>query len=127
MHINSQVFKGLQEIEGISGVSILNDMGEVIHSSIKEVDINELASFLSGISSILTSDKHLGATNKITLKSPKDENLVIHIVGDKIVASTLFHKVSCIVVSQKIERLLEEYTEAQSVNALMETPYFNYA
>ena len=126
MNINRQVFNSLQQIEGVSGVSILNDMGEIIHSSIKEADINELASFLSGVSSILARDKHLGEISKVTLKSPKGENLVVHMIDDKIVASTLSHKTSCTIISQKIELLLEEYTEVQSTNMLMDTPSFSY-
>ncbi len=122
MYIDKQVFKGLQQLEGVSGVSIIDNMGEILHSTIKEADINELASFISSISSILASDKHLGEVNKITLKSPKGENLIVHIMDDKIVVSTLSHKASCTITSQKIGLLLEEYTEVRSINARMNTP-----
>jgi len=128
MYIDKQVFQSLQQIKGISGVSILNNMGEILHSTIKQRDTNELASFLSGVSSILASDQYLGKASKIILKSPKDENIVIYMMDDKTIAVILAHKTSCTVVSQKIALLLEEYTEIQSINAKMDTtPYLSHA
>jgi predicted regulator of Ras-like GTPase activity (Roadblock/LC7/MglB family) len=105
--MDNQTFNQLQKIKGISGVSILDDMGATIHTTIKDPQLNEVAGFLAGIGSLLENDLKLGKASRIVLKSPKDDSVIIHIT-DENNAIALFapRKLASSIISRKIENII---------------------
>lgn len=116
--MDKQAFDQLQKIQGISGVSILDDMGATLHTTMKDPQLNEIAGFLAGIGSLLEKDLKLGKPSRIILKSPKDDSVIIHITDDNN-AIALFapHKLASSIISRKIENIIGVIEENGS-NAL---------
>jgi hypothetical protein len=108
--MDKQIFSQLQAIKGISGVSMLDDMGATLETTLTDSQLNEVAGFLTGIGSLLEKDLKLGKPSKIVLKSPTDHSVIIHISNDNS-AIALFapHKLASSIISSKIERIIGVY------------------
>ena len=104
--MDKQTFDQLQKIKGISGVSILDDMGATLHTTMKDPQLNEVAGFLAGIGSLLESNLKLGKPSRIILKSPKDDSVIIHISDDNTVALFAPRRLASSIISRKIESII---------------------
>ncbi len=104
--MDKQTFDRLQKIKGISGVSILDDMGATLHTTIKDPQLNEIAGFLAGIGSLLEDNLKLGKPSRIVLKSPKDDSVIIHIIDNDTVALFAPRRLASSIISRKIESII---------------------
>lgn len=105
--MDKQIFEQLEQIKGISGISMLDDMGATLRTNVQDPLFNELAGFLTGISSLLENDPTLGKPSKIILKSPEDDTFIIHITR-KNIAVALFspRKLASSIISRKVESII---------------------
>ncbi|MCK5903251.1 MAG: hypothetical protein KAG28_08895 [Cocleimonas sp.] len=108
--MSDYIFKQLNKIEGLSAVSILSEMGEVILSSIKVPQTNEFLGFLLGIGNMLSDDTNLGKMHHILLKSPRDETILLHFSEQYYIAALLSCPKSSPIISKKIETILKHST-----------------
>ncbi|HFC93361.1 MAG TPA: hypothetical protein ENJ51_11185 [Leucothrix mucor] len=105
--MDKQTFDQLQKIKGISGVSILDDMGATLHTTMKDPQLNEIAGFLAGIGSLLENNLKLGKPSRIVLKSPKDDSVILHISNsDNTVALFAPRRLASTIISRKIESII---------------------
>lgn len=110
--MDKKIFGQLQKIKGISGVSILDDMGATLHTTMKDHQLNEIAGFLAGIGSLLEKDLKLGKPSRIILKSPKDDSVIIHINDDNnAVALFAPRRLASSLISRKIENIIGVWNE----------------
>lgn len=95
------------KINGVTGVSLTNDMGELIDSTILDDELNEFIAFLSGITPSIQESANLGEIHRVMLRGPKDENLTIFVENDRSLGVTSQRKTSVPALSQQIQDMLQ--------------------
>ncbi len=95
------------KINGVTGVSLTNDMGELIDSTVLDEDLNEFIAFLSGITPSIQDAANLGEIHRIMLRGKGDDNLTVFVEDDRSLGVTSLHKTSVPALSQQIEDMLQ--------------------
>lgn len=95
------------ELQGVNGVTLTNSIGDLLHSTIDDDDINEFVAFLSGITPTLEEVSGMGTINRIMLRGPKDENLTVFVERERSLGVSSDKGVSVPALSQKIEDMLQ--------------------
>ncbi len=95
------------KINGVTGVSLTNDMGELIDSTVLDEDLNEFIAFLSGITPSIQDAANLGEIHRIMLRGKNDDNLTVFVEEDRSLGVTSLHKTSVPALSQQIEDMLQ--------------------
>lgn len=97
----------VDKIQGVTGVSLSNDMGELIDSTIDDDDMNEFIAFLSGITPSIEETANLGEIHRIMLRGTHDDNLTVFVEDEKSLGVTSLQKASVPALSQQIEDMLQ--------------------
>jgi len=97
----------IAQLKGVSGVSLSNAYGEMLHSTIDDEDVNEFIAYLSGITPSLEEAADLGRIHRIMLRSPSDDNLTVFVEKEKALGVSSAHKVSVPALSQQVEDMLQ--------------------
>ena len=95
------------KINGVTGVSLANDLGELIDSTVLDEDLNEFIAFLSGITPAIQDAANLGEIHRIMLRGTDDDNLTVFVEEERSLGVTSLHKTSVPALSQQIEDMLQ--------------------
>lgn len=105
--LNENSLEQIAQLKGVSGVSLSNAYGEMLHSTIDDEDVNEFIAYLSGITPSLEEAADLGRIHRIMLRSPSDDNLTVFVEKEKALGVSSAHKVSVPALSQQVEDMLQ--------------------
>lgn len=106
MNLNENLLQNIQEIPGVSNVSSIDEYGELLYSTEQNTDITSFISFVSGMNETLEEEMQVGSFNKMIIRGPKDDNLIIFKDQDSILAVQTERKSPAIVISKKLDTLL---------------------
>ncbi len=104
---NDEVIGRIQELRGVTGIMLSDDMGEILHSSIEDEEITDFSAFLASVTPIIEESLGMGSINRVTLKSPKDDNLNFFIETEQSLTIASNRRVSIPVLTQQIEDVLQ--------------------
>lgn len=107
MQLSEQSMRSVIKIQGVTGVSLANDVGELIDSTIQDDDMNEFIAFISGLTPAIEGTADMGDIRRIMLRGPKDENLTVFVEAEHSLGVTSERKASVPAISQQIEDTLQ--------------------
>ena len=107
MNLTRSSMEAVEKIQGVTGVTLTNDMGELIDSSIHDESLNELIAFISGMTPSLEEIAGLGEIHRIMLRGPKDDNLTVFVEAERSLGVVSERKKSIPALSQQIEDMLQ--------------------
>ncbi len=107
MNLTRNSMQAVEKIQGVTGVSLTSDMGELIDSSINDESMNELIAFISGITPSLEEVADLGPIHRIMLRSPRNDNLTVFVEDERSLGVLSTRKTSIPALSQQIEDMLQ--------------------
>lgn len=107
MNLTRSSMEAVEKIQGVTGVTLTNDMGELIDSSIHDESLNELIAFISGMTPSLEEIAGLGEIHRIMLRGPKDDNLTVFVEAERSLGVISERKKSIPALSQQIEDMLQ--------------------
>ncbi len=107
MNLTRSSMEAVEKIQGVTGVTLTNDMGELIDSSIHDESLNELIAFISGMTPSLEEVAGLGEIHRIMLRGPKDDNLTVFVESERSLGIISERKKSIPALSQQIEDMLQ--------------------
>ena len=91
---------------GVSGIMVTNPHGELLHSTIKDAQLNIFMGFLSEIIPALEETLQLGSVQHILLKSPQSSNLGLVACEHQAVGFMTRPKASLHGIAQQMDRVL---------------------
>ncbi|HFC91386.1 MAG TPA: hypothetical protein ENJ51_01090 [Leucothrix mucor] len=106
-NLDENTMQQVATLQDVEGVTLTNSYGELLHSTIKDDDINEFIAFLSGITPALEDASGMGAISRIMLRGPLDENLTIFVEKERSLGVSSDKAISVPALSQKIEDMLQ--------------------
>lgn len=107
IQLTEKSMAAVSKINGVTGVSLSNDMGELIDSTIMDDDLNEFIAFLSGITPTIQDTAGLGEIHRIMLRGAGDDNLTVFVEDERSLGVTSSNKTSVPALSQQIEDMLQ--------------------
>lgn len=107
MNLTRSSMEAVEKIQGVTGVTLTNDMGELIDSSIDDESLNELIAFISGMTPSLEEMAGLGEIHRIMLRGPRDDNLTVFVEAERSLGVISERKKSIPALSQQIEDMLQ--------------------
>ncbi|CAA6808830.1 MAG: Unknown protein [uncultured Thiotrichaceae bacterium] len=107
MRLTEKSMRSVMKIQGVTGASLANDVGELIDSTIQDDDINEFIAFISGLTPAVQAIADMGEIHRIMLRGSKDENLTVFVEAEHSLGVTSERKASVPAISQQIEDTLQ--------------------
>ncbi|HIO93288.1 MAG TPA: hypothetical protein EYG68_10675 [Leucothrix mucor] len=107
LNLDEKTLGNVATLEGVNGVTLTNSIGELLHSTINDDDINEFIAFLSGITPVLEEASNMGTIHRIMLRGPDDDNLTVFVEQERSLGVSSSKAVSVPALSQKIEDMLQ--------------------
>lgn len=107
IQFDESMLDSIKQLDGITGVTLSNSMGELLQSTIKDEEVNELIAFLSGITPEIETTLNRGKIHRIMLRSPHDDNLTIFVEQEKSLGVSSNRRKSVQVLSQQVEDMLQ--------------------
>lgn len=104
--LNTGLLKDVSTVLGVSGMTLTNPMGELLHSTIEDEHLNEFIAFLSGTLPMLEEVLGLGAIHHVLLKSPQNSNLSLFSRQGQSLGIVSRPKASLHGIAQQMESLL---------------------
>ncbi len=104
---NENTLATVMKVDNVTGTSLSSSMGELLHSTIKDEELNEFIAFLSGIAPDIQNTLNRGKINRIMLRSPHDDNLTVFVEDDQSLGVTSDRRKSVQALSQQIEDMLQ--------------------
>lgn len=77
MSIDANGLQSLRDLPTVTGLLHIDEYGEPLFSSIDDVELTEYISFVAGMNETITEQSDIGAINKIIMKGPHEENLIL--------------------------------------------------
>jgi signal recognition particle receptor subunit beta len=105
--LNQKAMSAISGLNGVTGVSITNNMGELIDSTIDDESLNHFIAYLTGLSPNLTEAAELGPINRIMLRGPEDNNLTVFVEDERSLGVFSERSVSVPSLSQQVEDMLQ--------------------
>lgn len=105
--LNQKAMGAINGLNGITGVSIANEMGELLDSTIDDETLNQFIAYLSGITPNLVEIAELGPINRIMLRGPADDNLTVFVEDDRSLGVCSERSISVPALSQQVEDMLQ--------------------
>lgn len=106
MNLTDNLIQNIQAIPGVSTISSIDEYGELLYSTEPNIDITSFISFVSGMNEALEEEMQLGSFQKMIIRGPKDDNLIIFNGQGAILAVQTERKSPAIVISKKLDTLL---------------------
>ncbi|MCK5726697.1 MAG: ATP/GTP-binding protein [Thiotrichaceae bacterium] len=94
-------------IDNVTGVTLSNDVGDLIDSTIVDDELNDFMAFLSGMTPVVEDALKMGNIHRIMLRGPDEENLTLFVEESRTLGVTSANKVSVAALSQQVEDLLQ--------------------
>lgn len=107
IQLTEKSMKQVLQINGVTGVTLTNSMGELLHSTIDDDQMNEFIAFLSGITSGFENNNSFGEVHRIMLRGPKDDNLTVFVEEERSLGVRSDKRMSVPALSQQIEDKLQ--------------------
>lgn len=104
---NETALAEVTKFDNVTGATITNSMGELLHSTIKSDELNEFIAFLSGVTPEIENILNRGKIHRIMLRSPRDENLTIFVEKERSLGVSSNRRKSVQALSQQIEDMLQ--------------------
>jgi signal recognition particle receptor subunit beta len=105
--LDKDSMKMVSGIKGVSGVTLTNSMGELLHTTINDDEMNEFIAFLSGITPSFEETLGMGEIHRIMLRGPYDDNITVFVENERSLGVSSDRKVSIPALSQQIEDMLQ--------------------
>ncbi|PID46460.1 MAG: hypothetical protein CSB47_03950 [Proteobacteria bacterium] len=105
--INQKAMNAISGLQGVTGVSITNELGELLESSIDDESLNQFIAYLSGITPNLVTAAELGPIHRIMVRGPKDDNLTVFVEQKHSLGVCSDRSVSVPALSQQVEDMLQ--------------------
>ena len=105
--LTEKSMSAVAKINGVTGVSLTNDMGELMDTTVFDDDMNEFIAFLSGITPSIQEAAGLGEIHRIMLRGANDDNLTVFVEDERSLGVTSLQKTSVPALSQQIEDMLQ--------------------
>lgn len=105
--LTEKSMSAVAKINGVTGVSLTNDMGELMDTTVFDDDMNEFIAFLSGITPSIQEAAGLGEIHRIMLRGADDDNLTVFVEDERSLGVTSLQKTSVPALSQQIEDMLQ--------------------
>ncbi len=105
--LTEKSMSAVAKINGVTGVSLTNDMGELMDTTVFDDDMNEFIAFLSGITPSIEEAAGLGEIHRIMLRGADDDNLTVFVEDERSLGVTSLQKTSVPALSQQIEDMLQ--------------------
>ena len=107
LNLNQQAMASIQRLKGVSGVSITNDLGELLDSTMDDESLNQFIAYLTGVTPNLVEAAELGPINRIMLRGPQDDNLTVFVEEERSLGVCSERSVSVPGLSQQVEDMLQ--------------------
>ena len=104
---SDEVLERVQQLQGVTGIMLSDDMGEVLHSSIDDEQIIDFSAFLSSVTPIIEEALAMGSINRVTLKSTRDDNLNFFLEKEQSLTIASDRRASIPVLTQQVEDVLQ--------------------
>lgn len=107
MDLTEKSMIAVSKIDNVIGVTLSNDMGDLIDSTINDDELNDFMAFLSGMTPLVEETLNMGNIHRIMLRGPKEDNLTLFVEEKRTLGVTSPNKVSVAALSQQVEDLLQ--------------------
>ena len=107
LDLNQKTMTAIAGLTGVTGVSITNNLGELIDSTMDDEPLNHFIAYLTGLSPNLTEAAELGPINRIMLRGPDDNNLTVFVEDERSLGVCSERSVSVPSLSQQVEDMLQ--------------------
>ena len=105
--VNQRSMAAINGLSGVTGVSITNELGELIDTTIDDESLNQFIAYLSGLTPNLIDAAELGPIHRIMVRGPEDDNLTVFVEQDRSLGVCSERTVSIPVLSQQVEDMLQ--------------------
>ena len=97
----------VMKIRGVKSAALVSAMGDIIKSTIDDLEFNEFISFFSGIARAFENTANLGRLRCITLKSSTEDNLTLYSEDEQTLCVLSSGKIPIRQLNQQIDNLLQ--------------------
>ena len=104
---SDEVLERVQKLQGVTGVMLSDDMGEILHSSIVDEQITDFSAFLASVTPMIAEALAMGSINRVTLKSTQEDNLNVFLEKDQSLTIASHRRTSVPVLTQQVEDVLQ--------------------
>jgi len=105
--VSQKAMAAINGLSGVTGVSITNELGELIDTTVDDESLNQFVAYLSGITPNLIEAAELGSIHRIMVRGPEDDNLTVFVEQDRSLGVCSERSVSIPVLSQQVEDMLQ--------------------
>lgn len=107
LQFDETVLEAASNLKGVTGVSLTNDAGELVHSSIEDESLNAFIAFLHGVSPTLEEKSGMGKIRRMTFKSPQDESLTVFMGSGRALGLRSERSLSVPLLGEQVEELMQ--------------------
>ena len=107
LEVNQRSMAAINGLSGVTGVSITNEVGELIDTTIDDESLNQFVAYLSGLTPNLIDAAELGPIHRIMVRGPEDDNLTVFVEQDRSLGVCSERSISIPVLSQQVEDMLQ--------------------
>jgi len=107
LQFDETVLAAASNLRGVTGVSLTNEVGELIQSSIADEDLNGFIAYLSGLAPTYQERIGMGKIRRLTLKSPKDESPTVFMGSGHGLGLSSERSLSVPLLGEQVEELMQ--------------------
>lgn len=107
LQLNQKSMVAINDLTGVTGVSITNEIGELIDTTIDDESLNQFVAYLSGLTPNLIETAELGPIHRVMVRGPEDDNLTVFVEQDRSLGVCSERSISIPVLSQQVEDMLQ--------------------
>ena len=105
--IGSKAMAAVSGLPGVTGVSITDQQGELLESTIQDESLNQFIAYLSGLTPNLVDAAQLGPIQRVMVRGPEDDHLTVFVEHEQSLGVCSDRKLSIPVLSQQVEDMLQ--------------------
>jgi len=107
LQFDETALEACSNLKGVTGVSLTNEMGELVQSSIEDESLNGFIAFLSGVSPTFEETVGKGRIRRVTLKSPRSESLTVFMGSGRALGLSSERSLSVPLLGEQVEELMQ--------------------
>ncbi|CAA6816472.1 MAG: Unknown protein [uncultured Thiotrichaceae bacterium] len=108
MSIDANGLQSLCNLPTVTGLLHIDEYGEALYSSIDDDQLTEYISFVAGMNETITEQSELGVINRIVIKGPGEENLILLKDSDATIAICSEKRSAPSELCKKVEAILKD-------------------
>ena len=105
--LNQKAMAAINGMPGVTGVTISDNMGELLDTTVGDESLNEFVAYLSGLTPALVDTAELGPIHRIMLRGPEDDNLTVFVEAERSLGVCSERSLSVQTLSQQVEDMLQ--------------------